>query len=414
VVFIDPVMQDMTRTFRVRLDVANQDGALKPGMLVHAVQQAGDGGRKALAVPVSAVLLTGKRAVVYVADPLKPGVFEGREIVVGPRSGDWYSVVSGLKEGDSVVTRGAFAIDSSAQLQAKPSMMNPEGSMPSMEKASGSKGATSAPGAPVVFLERVKPLDAAFKAVQDAVASGDVQKYRQACEAFSAVLMKVDPTGLSGPSLSMWKDLSMLLGNDAIIGKETSSMVEARWQTNEMEGHMKRLEAAFPHQGALYVPKSKPLAPMAAQHKVVALYHAYLHLQEALSKDDGPGAAKAVTELPAALAAVDASGLAGPALDAWKKANTDLDKGLKAMQAAKPADLEAIRTGFSPFSQGLTKAVSTLGSMGAGAVYEIYCPMAFDGEGATWLQPDPKIRNPYLGPEMGDCGEVKGRVDLGE
>ena len=52
--------------------------------------------------------------------------------------------------------------------------------------------------------------------------------------------------------------------------------------------------------------------------------------------------------------------------------------------------------------------------MGAGPVYEIYCPMAFDGEGATWLQPDPKIRNPYLGPGMGDCGEVKGRVDLGE
>lgn len=95
-----------------------------------------------------------------------------------------------------------------------------------------------------------------------------------------------------------------------------------------------------------------------------------------------------------------------------------MDEGLKIMTAAKDTEkdkaIETVRKGFYLFSQGLSKAVSTLGSMGAGKIYEIFCPMAFDGEGATWLQPDPAIRNPYLGPDMGDCGEVKGRVDLGE
>ncbi len=420
VVFIDPVMQDMNRTFRVRLDVANADGALKPGMLVHAVQQAGQGGRKSLAVSASAVLLTGKRAVVYVADMAKPGTFEGREIVVGPKAGDWYAVARGLKEGESVVTRGAFAIDSSAQLQAKPSMMNPESGMPAPVhvhgQAPGAPG-TAAPGAaavPTAFLERLKSLGQAFKAVGAAADSGDIQQYKKASEAFFKALMAVDPAGLSGPWLNQWKDLSMLLGNDAVIGRETSSIVEARWQLAEMDGHMKRLEEVFPHQGALTAPKAKPLASMAAQHAIVALYKAYLPVQEALAINDGPGASKAVKALAPVVAAVDGVGLSGPALEAWKAAKAKLVEGLKAMAAAKPDDLEAIRTGFYAFSQGLSKAVSTEGSMGAGTVYEIFCPMAFDGEGATWLQPDPKIRNPYLGSEMGDCGEVKGRVDLGE
>lgn len=419
VVFIDPVMQDMTRTFRVRLDVANPEGALKPGMLVHAVQQAGQGGRKALAVPASAVLLTGKRAVVYVADPGRPGTFEGREIVVGPRSGDWYVVESGLNEGESVVTRGAFAIDSSAQLQAKPSMMNPEGGMAATAHVHGAAPGTPAakgPGAavPPAFLLKLKPLDEAFKAVREAVSSGDVQRYKSACEAFLKKLQAVDPAGLSGPPLGAWKEFSMLLGNDAVIGRETSSMTEARWQLKEMEGHMKRLEAAFPHQDAVYVPKSKPLAPMEAQHKIASLFKAYLDVKRPLAEDDGPGASKAAKGLAPAVAAVDAAGLSGPALEAWNKARPKLDEGVKAMAAAKPDDIEAIRAGFYAFSQGLTQAVSTLGSMGAGRIYDIYCPMAFDGEGATWLQPDPKISNPYLGPGMGDCGEVKGRVDLGE
>ncbi len=83
------------------------------------------GGEPPLVVPASSVLLTGKRAVVYVrVKNSKQPAFEGREIVLGPRAGDYYIVKKGLKEGDEVVTKGSFFIDSELQILAKPSMMN--------------------------------------------------------------------------------------------------------------------------------------------------------------------------------------------------------------------------------------------------------------------------------------------------
>ena len=84
-----------------------------------------------LVVPASAVLLTGRRAVVYVAVDGREGVFEGRELTLGPRAGDYYVVEEGLRAGEMVVTNGSFKIDSALQIQAKPSMMNPQGGSPS-------------------------------------------------------------------------------------------------------------------------------------------------------------------------------------------------------------------------------------------------------------------------------------------
>ena len=78
-----------------------------------------------LVIPASAPLITGKRAVVYVAIAGKDGVFEGREIELGPRAGDFYLVNSGLQEGERVVTNGNFKLDSDLQIRARPSMMNP-------------------------------------------------------------------------------------------------------------------------------------------------------------------------------------------------------------------------------------------------------------------------------------------------
>jgi Cu(I)/Ag(I) efflux system membrane fusion protein len=81
---------------------------------------------KPLVVPASAALVTGTRAIVYVQlpDANKP-TFEGREIVLGPKAGDYYLVRSGLKEGELVVVRGNFKIDAELQLNAAPSMMTP-------------------------------------------------------------------------------------------------------------------------------------------------------------------------------------------------------------------------------------------------------------------------------------------------
>jgi len=67
-----------------------------------------------LSVPESAVIDTGSRKVVYVES--EPGIFEGREVVLGPRAGDRYPVLEGLAPGEKVAAAGAFLIDAESRL----------------------------------------------------------------------------------------------------------------------------------------------------------------------------------------------------------------------------------------------------------------------------------------------------------
>lgn len=174
VAFIDPVVDSRTRTASVRLNVENRDNRLKPGMFVRAnvlssiagqgqvlpselankmicpmhpevIKDhqgacdicgmdlvpasslgyfAADDPAAPLVIPLTAPLITGKRAIVYVRVPdTEQPTFEGREIVLGPRADDAYIVQSGLQEGEQVVVKGAFRIDSAMQINALPSMM---------------------------------------------------------------------------------------------------------------------------------------------------------------------------------------------------------------------------------------------------------------------------------------------------
>ncbi|MFH1868815.1 MAG: efflux RND transporter periplasmic adaptor subunit [Candidatus Omnitrophota bacterium] len=181
IAFIEPFVNKKTRTIKLRVNVDNKDEKLKPDMFVRATIKSvlGEGGKvyeadlagkwicpmhpdvvkdaqakcdicgmdliptsefgfanepmpdkKVLVIPRTAPLITGKRAIVYVENETEKGGinrYEGREIVLGPRAGDSYAVLSGLKEGERVVTQGNFKIDSALQILAKPSMMNPAG-----------------------------------------------------------------------------------------------------------------------------------------------------------------------------------------------------------------------------------------------------------------------------------------------
>jgi len=86
------------------------------------------GKTNALIIPKSAVLWTGKRAVVYVKVPHEKTIsFVYREVILGSDLGEFYIVEKGLKDGEEVATNGVFRIDASAQLLGQKSMMNPEG-----------------------------------------------------------------------------------------------------------------------------------------------------------------------------------------------------------------------------------------------------------------------------------------------
>jgi len=176
--FINPILDPKTRTVSIRVNLPNPDGKLKPGMFVRGTVRASldDKGNSInpqlagkwispmhpeiikdhpgtcdicgmplvkaeelgivrqpsnkqlpLLVPASAVLKTGKRALVYVKVPnTEESTYESRNIRIGARAGDFYIVEEGLNEDEEVVTNGNFKIDSSMQIAAKPSMMSPE------------------------------------------------------------------------------------------------------------------------------------------------------------------------------------------------------------------------------------------------------------------------------------------------
>lgn len=96
-----------------------------------------------LAIPVTAVLDSGMRKLVYVEK--SKGLFEPREVTLGPRAGAFYPVSDGVREGERVVTRGNFLIDSQFQVTGHPSLLYPGGLHATMGHQ---HGATSPPTTP--------------------------------------------------------------------------------------------------------------------------------------------------------------------------------------------------------------------------------------------------------------------------
>jgi membrane fusion protein, copper/silver efflux system len=139
IIFIDPVIDPVTRVAKVRVETGNQSGLLKPEMFATGiVSSVLPGNAENVVIPQSAVLWTGKRSVVYVKQPgTGEPVFKFREVDLGPMLGNSYLITGGLSEGEEIVTNGTFSVDASAQLEGKPSMMNPNGgqtpSMPGMD-----------------------------------------------------------------------------------------------------------------------------------------------------------------------------------------------------------------------------------------------------------------------------------------
>lgn len=126
IVFIDPVMDPLTRVSRVRVEIDNKSGKFKPEMFVTGIVKANlSAYQNHLVIPRSAVLWTGERSVVYVKQPhVDEPVFKMREIELGPMLGNSFVVIQGLEEGEEIVTQGTFSVDAAAQLEGKPSMMN--------------------------------------------------------------------------------------------------------------------------------------------------------------------------------------------------------------------------------------------------------------------------------------------------
>jgi len=238
IAFIDPILDPATRTVKVRINLPNKSKQLKPGMFVRAVvhsqldalgniintELAGKwispmhpeivkdrpgtcdicgmplirteelrivkkaaNTQLPLLVPASAVLKTGKRALVYVKVPgTEVPTYESREIQISTRTGDYYIVIKGLSEGEEVVTNGNFKIDSAMQLSSKPSMMNSKGGVSSTghEGHGGAVATSTTPvivqvvttNVPMKFREALTPLYDSYLNAQMALAE---ENYKQ-------------------------------------------------------------------------------------------------------------------------------------------------------------------------------------------------------------------------------------------
>lgn len=349
--FIDPVVDPMTRTVKVRVIAENKDRRLKPDMFVKAVIHAAvskSGGVKGaslkgkwispmhpqivkdhpgtcdicgmplvpaeelgyvtsgfenvdpLLVPATAPLQTGERAVVYVevTDTDKP-TYEARTVVLGPRVGGSYVVKSGLTEGEMVVINGAFKIDGELQIRAKPSMMSPEG-------AGGATG-------------------------------------------------HGDHAGSSAGASPQMPDIS-----DKPVSKEFRAQ----------------------------------LAPV---------YETYFEAGEALTKDDLKGAKKALSELVAPVKKV--SPPKGEQYEAWGTASKALLKVLEHVDHIE--GLPDARSLFEKVSRHVITVYRHYGLPTDEEYFVAFCPMAFGNKGAYWLQEQEKIANPYFGAKMLRCGEIR-------
>lgn len=111
--FIYPVVNSQTRTVKVRSVFSSLNGKLKPQMYGETIFSKSGG--EGLLVPSDAVIITGKRAVVWVK--ISGRTFEAHNVIIGNRFGDKYQIVSGLNEGDEIAATGGFLIDSESQLK---------------------------------------------------------------------------------------------------------------------------------------------------------------------------------------------------------------------------------------------------------------------------------------------------------
>ena len=138
VIYVYPYLDEKTRTNKVRFELSNQGGRLKPGMYAN-VELHGAGGM-ALTVPLNAVLDSGREQVAFVAQG--DGVFEPRKVTVGRRAGDSVEILDGLKQGEQVATGAAFFLDSESQLHA---------SLRGFEAPPAQAGAAAPSGAQITF-----------------------------------------------------------------------------------------------------------------------------------------------------------------------------------------------------------------------------------------------------------------------
>ena len=332
ITYVDPFVSSNTRVAKVRVEVNNPGNKLLPEMYASGIIRAKmKGMENTIVIPKSAVLWTGKRAVVYVKVPHEKTIsFVYREIELGQDMGQFYSVQDGLEEGEVVATNGVFRIDASAQLLGQKSMMNPEGGKVSTGHNHG--------GAPMESDEKEDGVDHSKMDMSDAKKDD-----------------AADHTKME---------------NDT----DHTDMNQRITTTDAFKGQLEQV------------------------------FNAYIKLKDAFVGDDSSTASTSAKTLLNAMKKVDMKQLTDhEAHNHWMTISKEVSGS--ASSISEISDIEEQRSHFKHLSAHLSKGVKLFGVNQK--VYEQFCPMADNNNGAYWLSLDEAIKNPYLGAKMLTCGDNK-------
>jgi membrane fusion protein, copper/silver efflux system len=258
ITFIDPTLDPQRRTARVRVEVGNPQGRLRPGTFAQAVVQGAAPGvtvERPLVVPHTAPLFTGRRSVVYVEVPnAERPTYEARIVRLGTRAGDVYPVVAGLAEGDRVVTSGAFALDADLQIRGGTSMM--------MGPDDTEEGPwDQALALPAAERTKLRPLVEAYLQLQDSLAVDDLPSAKAAAD---SLIKSATEISMARPHevKEAWTRLAADLRQYAQPIAQASSLEIARGAFEALSAQVKTLLRRFGN--PLERPVQVAFCPMAA------------------------------------------------------------------------------------------------------------------------------------------------------
>lgn len=160
-------------------------------------------------------------------------------------------------------------------------------------------------------------------------------------------------------------------------------------------------------------PRHQPL-PLGVeeQKELQGLFFAYLELHVALADEDQDRLKFNLENFLTVLDRIHLSKAPPQAKTLWRKARGILSLQAKEMLAAP--DLDQARVAFERLSTPMFRLLARHGNPLPSGIRLAYCPMAFDDAGAFWLQSRDSILNPYFGPKMLRCGEIRQRLASGD
>jgi hypothetical protein len=179
--------------------------------------------------------------------------------------------------------------------------------------------------------------------------------------------------------------------------------VEQNESTTGINKQHNNLAENFAHKDIVILEEVYPVNEQ-TQAELEEVIDAYLLLKDALVNEDVDAADKAIVMMENQINAVKPESLDGEGLGAWKDHIGLYEDKLQEMQHVK--GLEAKRSYFSHISEIMYCTIKSFG-LKEGDLFAIYCPMAFDGNGAYWISDNKEIQNPYLDENMPTCGEIK-------